>query len=291
MFYNRLFYNQTRLKYHNKVRSNHDDNCSYIYRFHILSMSKSRSQWDPKHYNARFSFVYKYGEDLLALLDPKPGERILDLGCGTGELTDLIHQSGAEVIGLDKSKEMIAAAQRKFPLLEFVRSDAASFQFDPPFDAIFSNATLHWVLDHRNCIQSMYENLKAGGRLVLEFGGKGNIENIIQPLRTALSERGYSTQADLQLWYFPSLAAYSLELEDAGFHVTSAQDFDRPTKLEGDLKDWLSMFAQEFLIDIPEVDAAEIKKEVQERATATGYQDGIWYADYTRLRITAVKKL
>ncbi len=254
-------------------------------------MSEPKSHWDPDHYDDKFSFVYQYGEDLLALLDPKPGERILDLGCGTGELTDLIHQSGAKVIGLDKSKEMIAAAQSKYPHLEFVRSDAASFLFDPPFDAIFSNATLHWVLEYRNCIQSMYGNLKVGGRLVLEFGGKGNIENIIQPLRSVLSERGYSTQADLQLWYFPSPAAYSLELEDAGFEVVSAYHFDRLTKLNGDLKDWLSMFAQEFFVAIPAADTEEIKKEVQERASATCYQDGIWYADYTRLRVTAVKKL
>ena len=254
-------------------------------------MSEPKSHWDPDHYDDKFSFVYQYGEDLLALLDPKPGERILDLGCGTAELTDLIHQSGAKVIGLDKSKEMIAAAQSKYPHIEFVRSDATSFQFDSPFDTIFSNATLHWVLDHRNCIQSMYGNLKAGGRLVLEFGGKGNIENIIQPLRTVLSERGYSTQADLQLWYFPSLADYASELEAAGFRVESAQHFDRPTKLNGDLKDWLNMFAQAFFDGIPEVETEEIIKAVEKKASGSCFKDGYWFADYIRLRIIALKQL
>lgn len=253
-------------------------------------MANSKSSWDPEHYDSKFSFVYQFGEELLSLLNPKPGEMILDLGCGTGELTELIHQSGAEVIGMDMSPDMIEAAQSKYPHLEFVISDASSFLFDSTFDAIFSNATLHWILDYRNCIDSMYGNLKFGGRLVLEFGGKGNIQNILQPLRSVLSERGYMQQSNLELWYFPSLADYASEIEAAGFRVMSAQHFDRPTKLKGDVKEWLRMFAQAYFIDIPEMETEEIINDVQNRATGKCFKDGLWYADYTRLRIKAVKE-
>lgn len=254
-------------------------------------MSRPKSKWDPEHYDDKFSFVYQYGEDLFTLLDPKPGERILDLGCGTGELTELIHQSGAEVIGMDKSQDMIRAARSKYPHLEFVVSDATTFQFDSLFDAIFSNATLHWILDYRNCIHNMFKNLKVNGKLILEFGGKGNIQNIIRPLRAELSKRGFSTQANLQIWYFPSPADYATELEAAGFRVKSAQHFNRPTKLQGDVKDWLNMFAQAFFVGIPDSEAEAIKNEVQIKASGKCLKNGLWFADYKRLRIEAIKEM
>ncbi len=252
-------------------------------------MKKLKSKWDPNQYDENFSFVYQYGEDLLQMLNPQIGERILDLGCGTGELTDQIHQSGAQIVGMDNSSEMIQSARTKYPQLNFVIGDAEDFLFKSPFHAIFSNATLHWVLNYSACIAAMRRNLHNRGRLVLEFGAKGNISNIITPLRNVLSNRGYKTQADLELWYFPSIGEYTSALESNGFQVKMAQQFDRPTELADDLSDWLQMFASQFFIDIPPSEVENIKLEVQELAKPSCYLNGKWVADYRRIRIFANK--
>ena len=252
-------------------------------------MTSSELGWNADKYDREFSFVASYGEDLLSLLQPKAEEHILDIGCGTGQLTDLIGKSVSKIIGLDNSAEMIEAARNKFPDLEFILADASSFDLDTEFDAIFSNAALHWVLDYQSCIERMYRHLKPGGRLVLEMGGKGNINNILIPLRSVLHKYGYSTQSKLELWYFPSIGEYSTAFESAGFRVTLAHHFDRPTEIKGGVTGWLDMFAGEFLKDIPAEDREQIKNEVQEIAKKSCYTKGRWYADYKRLRIIAVK--
>ena len=253
-------------------------------------MNSSGPLWDAEQYDREFSFVPTFGEDLLGLLGPKSNERILDLGCGTGQLTQRISKMAGEVVGLDNPTEMIELARRKFPDLNFVLADASTFDLDSQFDAIFSNAALHWILDYRSCIQRMYENLKTGGRLVLELGGKGNIQCILNPLRTVLKKYGYSRQSALQPWYFPSIAEYCTVLESEGFRVTLAQHFDRPTKLEDDVIGWLDMFAQMFFEEIPAEDQDKIKKEVQQLAEERCYLEGSWFADYKRLRIIAFKQ-
>lgn len=252
-------------------------------------MSETKSKWNAKSYEENFSFVYEYGQDLLELLKPQSHQRILDLGCGTGQLTSLISKSGAEVIGMDKSAEMIQTARDNYTGLKFVQDDAAYFSFDLPFDIIFSNATLHWVLDHRACIQCMYENLKPKGRLVLEFGGKGNIQNIIGSLRKILAKRGFEKQAKLNLWYFPSVGEYAIALEEAGFRVNSAWHFQRPTVLKDDLISWLDMFANPFFDEIPPALAMDIKRETQEMAGSNCFVNDQWIADYWRIRILAEK--
>ena len=252
-------------------------------------MPDQKSVWNTKEYEKNFSFVYEYGEDLLKLLDPKPGERILDLGCGMGQLTNHIALSGAEVIGIDKSEGMISSAMTNYPHLEFHCKDAINFRFDRRFDAIFSNATLHWVLDPLSCIRSMYENLKSGGRIILEFGGKDNIQNIIVPLREVLAKYGYAEQSQLNLWYFPSIGSYASALEDAGFRVISAWHYNRPTELQTDLRGWMDMFADPFFKGIPSKEIELIKKEAQELARPKTYLNGNWVADYWRLRVHACK--
>ena len=252
-------------------------------------MKGGEKKWDSRLYDSKYEFVSRYGEELLSLLNTGQKERVLDLGCGTGDLTNLIDRDAGEVIGLDKSPDMIKNARHKYPNLEFVQGDAANFDFDQPFDAIFSNAALHWVLDYKGCISSMSRNLRIGGRLVLEFGAKGNINTIVQALRSVLIESGFSKQAELELWYFPSVEEYTNELKMEGFEIVYASQFDRPTELSADIGDWLNMFAGPFFREIPEYDKEKIVGQVIEMTRPHCYRNGKWYADYKRIRIVAMK--
>ncbi len=253
-------------------------------------MRQLENIWDANLYNDKHAFVYEYGTSLIDLLDPKPDERILDLGCGSGELTELIRERANVVVGMDKSPEMIAKAKEKFPLCDFEVGDATSFHFDEPFDAIFSNAALHWVVNYKEAVSNMYANLKNGGRIVLEFGGKDNVRQITEQLRNSLKKRGHGKQANLQLWYFPSIGEYTSVLETAGFKVNSAQWYNRPTELsdrETGIKDWLLMFCKPFLAGVNNSDVSNIINEVQENLKQELYRNGKWFADYKRIRIVA----
>ena len=255
-------------------------------------MSGITTPWDTTLYHEKHAYVYEHGADLIRWLDPKANERILDLGCGLGQLTSRIHPLAKEVIGLDKSPEMIAEARLKFPDIRFVVGDAEHFKFDAPFDSIFSNATLHWVQKHERAIKCMYESLKPNGKVVLEFGGKGNVQTIIQSLRDVLRARGYARQSELDLWYFPTIGAYATKLEHAGFRVLLAEHFDRPTRLadeENGIKDWLAMFAGSFFMGIGDTHIEKMKTEVQEKVKNKCLRHGKWWADYKRIRILAVK--
>lgn len=249
--------------------------------------------WNPKLYNDKHAFVYHFGAALLGWLAPQPDERILDLGCGSGQLTQKMHELGCQVVGLDNSPEMISAAQAQFPAVPFQVGDAVDFHLDPPFDAIFSNATLHWVTDYAAAIRCMYGNLKPGGRIVVEFGGKGNIQHIEGALRQALADRGYAQQAALRQWYFPSIGEYASALEAQGFRVLQAQHFDRPTELtdtENGIMDWLDMFGNAFFEGVPEHEVQAIQQEVQAAVKPTCFYDGKWHADYKRIRVKAIKE-
>lgn len=255
-------------------------------------MNDTSTKWKPKLYNEKHSFVYRYGENLIKLLDPTQDQRILDLGCGSGQLTSKINEFAKETIGIDKSADMIADAKTKFPNIEFQVADASNFRFNEKFDSIFSNATLHWVKDYKSAIKCMYENLNSNGKIVLEFGGKGNVQTIVNELRNSLRKRGYEKQSNLELWYFPSIGEYSSELESVGFRVLFAQHFDRPTELADEtsgIKDWISMFAESFFIGVSENHREEIKNEVQEESKEKSLINGKWFADYKRIRIVAIK--
>ena len=255
-------------------------------------MDTTNTKWKPALYNDKHAFVYQYGESLIKLLDPKPEDRILDLGCGSGQLTSKINELAKEVIGIDKSPEMINDARNKFPHINFQVADASNFSFDHKFDTIFSNATLHWVLDYKNAIRCMYDSLKTKGKIVVEFGGKGNVQTIVSQLREALKHRGYERQAGLKLWYFPSIGEYSTALEAAGFRVLFAEHYDRPTELADEhsgIKDWISMFAESFFTGVASDHIEAIKDEVQERVKEHCLIEGKWFADYKRLRVVATK--
>lgn len=247
-------------------------------------------KWDTELYDRKHSFVTKYGEDVLALLDAKPGERILDVGCGSGHLTKQIADAGAEVVGFDSSPEMIATASAAYPAIQFLVADASDFSFDEPFDAIFSNAALHWVQRAEAAVVCMARALKPGGRFVIEMGGKGNIGGIATALEQAIRhQHGREVKATN---YFPSISEYSSLLEKHGIEVTSALLFDRPTKLEGGedgLANWIRMFRRELLTGFSDEEQQAIFAEVKTALRDRQFRDGDWFADYRRLRITACK--
>jgi len=255
-------------------------------------MQQIAHKWDAQLYNERHSFVYDYGLSLVDVLAPNQEERILDLGCGSGELTKAIKEGAGSVIGMDKSPEMIERARLQYPSLEFQVGDASDFCFDEPFDAIFSNATLHWVTKYKAAIDCFYDCLVEGGRLVVEFGGKDNVIAITGQLRKSLKKSGYAAQSELELWYFPSIAAYTTALEAAGFTVCFAQWYDRPTELADDatgIKDWLLMFCKPFFKGVVDSDVSKIINEVQDNLKSELFKNGKWYADYKRIRIVAYK--
>lgn len=245
--------------------------------------------WNAACYQQQHSYVWQHGESLLAQLNPQRDERILDLGCGTGQLTEQIAASGAEVIGIDSDRAMITQAQTNYPHIPFQVADAASFQLpelpepSEPMDAVFSNAVLHWVPQAEAAARCIAAALKPGGRFVAELGGKGNVQAILTSLEQV------SGRADLNPWYFPSLGEYAGLLEQAGLEVTFAHLFDRPTNLgKAGLAGWLEMFSQRFFADLSAAQWAQTVAAVEANARQL-CQNGEWIADYRRLRIVAIK--
>ena len=248
-------------------------------------------KWDSGLYDHKHDFVSKYGEDLIEILNPKLGEEILDLGCGTGDLAEKISAKGAHVTGIDSSKEMIEAARQKYPSIDFEIQSATSFSFDKKFDAVFSNAALHWIPEKEKVVKQVYECLKPGGRFVAELGGKGNVGKIIDALKGALARHGFFKQSQIQTWYFPSLSEYASLLEANDFRVTSASHFDRETELKDShgIINWLRMFGRSYLEDISDREVSQILEEVEQQLRSSNFRDGKWFADYKRLRIVALK--
>lgn len=249
----------------------------------------ANDRWNSSLYDQKHSFVYKYGEDLLGLLNPQPGERILDVGCGTGHLTAQIAEAGATVVGLDSSAAMIETAQAAYPNLEFKHADATNFSFAEPFDAVFSNAALHWVLQAEAAVKCMSDALRSGGRFVMECGGKGNITNILTALNQAMIELQQGEME--QIWVFHSISEYATLLERHGLEVNQAFLFDRPTKLEGEdgMLNWLRMFGTVRTQKLSDEMRAKAFALATEKLRDVQLMDGHWYADYRRLRIVARK--
>ena len=248
-------------------------------------------KWDSSLYDQKHAFVFKYGEELVGLLSPKPGERILDIGCGTGHLTNAIALAGADVTGIDNSPEMIDSARVRYPEIDFQVADAADFDLGGTFDAIFSNAALHWVRKAEEAVAAMSRALKPGGRLLVEFGGRGNVRRLYTTLESAISTvGGVDVQASN---YFPSIGEYAGLLERYGILVRNASLFDRFTRLEDGelgLRNWITMFRGELLKDFTGVDRERIFQLVESEARDSLFKDGNWFADYRRLRISAIKE-
>ena len=244
--------------------------------------------WDPALYDGRHAFVYQLAADLLKLLAPQPGERIVDLGCGTGHLTAKIAEAGADVLGLDLSPAMVAQASASFPKLRFAVADATNFTVPEPVDAVFSNATLHWVQPPQAAIARIAAALKPGGRFVAEFGGQRCVQAIIEAANKALDGQ-FGVYGP---WYFPSVGQYAPILEEHGFEVRYATLFDRPTVLEdgeGGLRNWLAMFAGPFFATLSAEQREATLRQIETTLRPRLWKDDHWVADYRRIRVVAVK--
>ncbi len=208
--------------------------------------------WDAETYSQQFQYVSAYGGGLLPLLELKPGERVLDLGCGNGRLTRAMVDLGVQSFGMDVSEVMLGAARSSYPDLPFFRADAADFAPEAPFDAILSNAVLHWIDREKQpaVLRCVYSALKDSGRFVFEMGGKGNNAAIHRALEKAFARRGLSYAVP---FYFPSAEEYQSLLEEAGFSVSFLTLFDRPTRLEGEhgLADFIRMFLKKPFEQVP----------------------------------------
>lgn len=256
------------------------------------SRTPSKNQWDAELYDSKHSFVSQLGADLVELLAPRSEERILDLGCGTGHLTHKIATSGAEVLGIDSAPTMIEQARKNYPHLHFEVADGTNLHFPAQFDAVFSNAVLHWIKEPEKVVAGVWRALKPGGRFVAEFGGKGNVQSLVTAIYNAVEVAGYPVDGSPHPWYFPSIGEYGTLLERQGFQLTFANLFERSTPLaDGDkgLQNWISMFANSFFQAIPADQQLRILADIEKRLHPKLYQDGTWFADYRRIRVIAFK--
>jgi trans-aconitate methyltransferase len=251
----------------------------------LSPMMSQTTSWNPDTYSKNARFVSDLGEPLLQSLDPRPAELILDLGCGDGALTEKIASAGSTVIGVDASAALLGAARQRG--ISVVRMDGQRLGLKPRFDAVFSNAALHWMKQPEGVVDGVSNCLKPGGRFVGEFGGKGNVETIRAALHAALLKRGIDPWT-VDPWYYPSPAEYSALLQRFGFTIEAIELIPRPTELPGDILDWLSVFAQPFTRAVADGERRIYLDEVRgELEPLLQKADGVWYADYVRLRFKA----
>ncbi len=244
--------------------------------------------WSATGYRHHAGFVAELGRPVVDLLAPRPDERILDLGCGDGALTAEVAALGADVVGCDASPDLLAAAAARG--LETVLSDGHALPFAAEFDAVFSNAALHWMTRPDEVIAGVVRALRPGGRFVAEFGGIGNVAAICTALRAALAEVGIDGLA-VRPWYFPSPAEHRRRLAAQGFRVETIELIPRPTPLRTGMAGWLETFGDPFLRHVPAVKRAAVARRVVALlAPALCDADGNWTADYVRLRFRAVLK-
>jgi len=249
-------------------------------------MASSRDQhWNPEQYGRNARFVSDLGAPLVELLAPQPGERILDLGCGDGALTLRLLEQGCSVVAVDASAEMVEAARALG--LDARRMDGQALLFSNEFDAVFTNAALHWMPDPEAVITGVWNALRPGGRFVGECGGHGNVAAIVAALDAALAARGKAVPSP---WFFPTADTYAALLEARGFAVRSIGLFPRPTLLPGDVGGWLETFAQPYTAALPPGERGPFIAEVVEALRPLlGDGRGDWRADYVRLRFDATR--
>jgi trans-aconitate methyltransferase len=244
-------------------------------------------EWNAERYAKNARFVADMGQAVFDLLNPQPGERILDLGCGDGALTEKLVSAGAKVVGVDASSDMVNAARQRGIDARVI--DGCNLDFKSEFDAVFSNAAMHWMKrDPDAVISGVHRALKSGGRFAAEMGGHGGVAAITVALCATLQEGGVVNPAALVPWYFPTADEYSARLEHAGFKVEYIALIPRPTPLPTGMRGWLETFAIPFTKSLPESERGEFLEQVTHKLRPVLCDaQGRWTADYVRLRFLA----
>ena len=254
----------------------------------VSMVSRSMQTWDADSYAKEARFVSELGMPVIRLLAPKFHERILDLGCGDGYLAQQMMLMGCDVVGVDSSRELVEAAKARGVDARVMNAEALTFKAE--FDGVFSNAALHWMVHLDKVMTGVFRALKAGGRFVVECGGKGNVKAIREGIEYAFARRGLDGYALPKPWHFPDVAETKKLLEAAGFIVESIELFERPTPLPGDVGGWVSTFAKDFLASFDAQDREDFLNDVIGHCRPKLMQpDGTWVADYVRLRFLADK--
>lgn len=245
--------------------------------------------WDPEAYARAGAFVHGLAGGVLEWLDPRAGEQILDIGCGDGQLTLRIAAAGAKVTGIDSSPRMVAAARERGVQAEEASAEKLPFS-DGVFDAVFSNAALHWVRDHEAMLREVHRVIRPGGRFVAEFGGHGNIAAIVVAFAAALEKHGFPGREE-NVNYYPTPTVYRRRLERHGFIVEQIELIPRPTPLETGMAEWLRTFRRGVLEGLPESVRESVVRDTEALlAPALRDEEGNWTADYVRLRLRATRR-
>jgi len=242
--------------------------------------------WNPEQYDQNVRFVSDLGMPVVEMLSPQPDEKILDLGCGDGALTIKLAEFGCEVVGVDESAEQIEAAKARGLNAHVV--DGHQLNFDSEFDAVFSNAALHWMKQPDDVIQGVWKALKSKGRFVAEFGGHGNVAAVTEALEQTL-EKYDVIFSKLNPWYFPTAKDYQGRLETQGFQMETIELIPRPTPLPGDIDDWFDVFVKNFLNKLDEQEQKDVYHDLKTSLKPILFQDEVWVVDYVRLRFSAFK--
>lgn len=255
-------------------------------------MAKQREQhWDPKLYDGKHSYVADLAQELIDELELQGDETVLDLGCGTGRMSQWLLERGVKVIAVDKDSYMVAAAKQRCPGLDARVRDARDLG-DLECDAVLSNATLHWVLEPGRVVAELSRVVGRSGRLALEFGGAGNLAELRRAFTLATARHGVTFDTSLR-WYFPSIGDYTPLLEACGFRVDKALLFPRPTTLddgEAGLRNWMRMFLRPELEVLPADTQQAVLRRVEDLCRPRLFREGSWHLDYVRLRVRATRR-
>lgn len=249
------------------------------------------TNWNATLYDNKHKFVSNFGESLVSLLHPQKGEHILDVGCGTGDLSYDISKSGATVTGIDAAESMIEAAKEKFPNIHFCTQDGEQFSFDPQFHAVFSNAAIHWMKNQQQVVQNCYDVLLPGGRFVAELGGAHNIQSIVSAIKEASNRLSIPYDATLFPWVFPTKEEMAEHLINVGFDIITIEHYERPTPLVGEdgIRNWLEMFSNNMFKSLQNDEKEAIYSECERILRPQLYKENGWIADYWRIRFIAKK--